>query len=132
MSVSMPSTLPLVVLEVVAAEGDAVRDADGPVGDHRKVTVVLRLLEEEVVGELMDCQEERLRNRRAKHVGDGEVRRPAELLRGPREPDLRDHQQEEADVLGAPLGPHQFGDLRVCLLDFLPTQSHHRKVSKIM
>ena len=49
------------VLEVVASEGDAVRDADGPVGDHREEAVGLRALEEEVVRELVDREEERLR-----------------------------------------------------------------------
>ena len=100
-------------LEVVAAEGDAVRDADRPVGDHGKVPVVRRLLEEEVVRELVDRQEERLRDRRAEHVRDGQGGGPRELGGGPREPDLRDDEQEQADVLGAPLGPAELRDLRV-------------------
>eukprot|EP00964_Phaeocystis_antarctica_P066106 scaffold39923_cov64-Phaeocystis_antarctica.AAC.1 len=62
--------LPLVVLEVVAAEGDAVGDADGPVGHHCEQSVRLRALEEEVVRQLVDREEERLRDGGAKDVGD--------------------------------------------------------------
>ena len=87
------------MLEVVAAEGHAVRDADRPVGDHGEVAVGLRALEEEVVRELVDREEERLRDRCPEDVGDKEVRRPGQILRGPREPDLRDDEQEGAEVL---------------------------------
>ena len=111
--------LVLVVLEVVAPEGHAVGDADRKVGDHRKIAVGLRTLEEEVVRELMDRQEERLRDRRTDDVRDREVRWPRELLRRPREPNLRDDEQKEADVLGFPLGTHELGHLRVRLLDLL-------------
>eukprot|EP00967_Tisochrysis_lutea_P056713 scaffold71729_cov27-Tisochrysis_lutea.AAC.4 len=48
------------VIQVVAAERDGVRDANRPVGNEREEPVVERRLEEEVVRKLVDREEERL------------------------------------------------------------------------
>lgn len=52
--------LELMVVQVVPAKRDGIRNANGPVGHKREETVVQRRLEEEVVGQLVDRKEERL------------------------------------------------------------------------
>mmetsp|Transcript_78419 Transcript_78419/g.155867 ORF Transcript_78419/g.155867 Transcript_78419/m.155867 type:complete len:206 (-) Transcript_78419:279-896(-) len=75
--------LPFVVFEVVAPERDAVGYANRPVRNHRKITVVFRLLEEEVVRKLMDGQEQCLRDRCTEDVGNAKVGGPTQLLCSP-------------------------------------------------
>ena len=60
-----------------------------------------------------------LRDRRAEHVGDKEVGGPAEVRCVPGEEDLRDYEQERAQVLTPPLVPEELLHLRVRLHDLL-------------
>ena len=64
------------MLDVVAFERNTVRDANWPIGNESKVAVVHRLLEEEVVCELVNGEEERLRDGRTEDVRDRNKRRP--------------------------------------------------------
>jgi len=105
-SVDAVDSLELVVLEVVAAEGNRVGDPDREVGDEGEVAVVHGRLEEQVVRKLVDGEEERLRDRGAKDVGHEHVGNPREVLRRDREPQLRAHQTER-DPLALPLRPLQ-------------------------
>ena len=81
-------TLVAVVLHVVRLEGDAVRDEDREVGQHREVFVVLDLLEAQVVRQLVDREEERVVGSGTHHVYCCQVCRPGPLKREPRHADL--------------------------------------------
>ena len=59
--------LEFVVLKMVATKRHAIWDSNRPVGHHREELVVLRLLEEEVVGKLVNGKEEPQQRRRARN-----------------------------------------------------------------
>mmetsp|Transcript_17133 Transcript_17133/g.46394 ORF Transcript_17133/g.46394 Transcript_17133/m.46394 type:complete len:235 (+) Transcript_17133:652-1356(+) len=104
----------LVMLNVVLLEGDAVREHNGQVGPNGNESVRLGTLGAKIVCELMNREEERVRNGGAHDVECGEVDRPGCALQHNAEGNLRGNEHSD-NVLGAPLGSHELVHLRVLL-----------------